>query len=1073
MPTTLYLTPNSVAVRQHVSRKIERTRQEDPLAEVFLLLPTGEAIRNLRRFLGNRLGLKYYQFYGLGRWILDQAGYYPQEARPVLRTRLVQRLLGQMLVQGELSSFASVWDKPGFTRVLVEWMQEMKSQGIRPEQVQAQAQLGGRERDRQLALIYQRYQDFLSQVNYADPDGLLWLAAEALEADPQLLSLEQPFLVLGFDHFNPVQVRILQQLAQRWTDFSIYLPWDMRRTAESLALSRLSQTRQALEQALLPDVTSLDDGAPPAPTLQHITNHIFEHGAVAIRGTDPPAVIAVSAPTREAEVRYALRKIKKLLLEGVPMHEIALLAPVPDVYRALVTTVADEYGLHMQLSQLLSESPLITALATLLSLPDDFPRRQTLDALRSPYVKQAWLSLEQVEYLYQLTRERPVLKGREQWRFALRALEVGEVGYDDDDRGGPRLARRLGAELLGQIQVGLDAFFDHLTPPAASSYQELALWLQEAVLGIMPETGQVEEDLPAGIPASLNLAECCRESQDYAQQDLQALRVVLEILREMVEAERLAPRRLLAETTMDGDLPEKRADSWESFRNELLELLAYTNLPPDPSQAGVRFGQLSVARDGPVQHLFVLGLSEGEFPQPPRPDVFYAPQEREQNPLPLLRIAPAAEASLWWQVLVSARRSLTLLRPRLDENGAPWLPSPFWMSTLELIEGLREVEIPIAAAPQIDQAACPAELLVALATSAARSVPAALCQAWEVAQRSYAVNRIRLSWGLPGVYEGFLAAADIRAELAVRYGPRHGWSPSRFNSYGKCPFAFYAQYVLELEALPDPQEGFDAMQRGSLMHAVLEQLYSDLVKAGLPVTLNTQAVVLEHLAEVCQRVFQTAPQTYGFRPSSLWDYEQRELKRQMEALLRWECSQNDQQAHFWPYKQEETFGLRGSRLPALVLEDVDGSQVRVHGVIDRVDRDEHGNLRVIDYKSGSSTYSKPDIEKGLACQTALYALAVEPHLLPGARVMDSCYLLIPSRATSGVIQFEGGVIENETVQAAVNMALAFTRFVRQGEYPSLPGKSSSGALGCRQYCDFSGLCRVSRQSIAKARRRSS
>jgi hypothetical protein len=127
---------------------------------------------------------------------------------------------------------------------------------------------------------------------------------------------------------------------------------------------------------------------------------------------------------------------------------------------------------------------------------------------------------------------------------------------------------------------------------------------------------------------------------------------------------------------------------------------------------------------------------------------------------------------------------------------------------------------------------------------------------------------------------------------------------------------------------------------------------------------------------------------------------------------------------------------------------------------------------VIDYKSGSTTYSKKDIEQGLAYQTALYALAVEPHLLPEARVVESYYLLIPSRATSGSIHFEERVAENETVQAAVGMASAFIRFIRRGEFPSLPGKATRGVLGCRQYCDFSGLCRVSRLGIAKARRRS-
>jgi hypothetical protein len=1072
MPSTLYLTPNSETARRHVVDKIERIRLANPLAEVRLLLPTSEAMRDLRRFLGDGFGLQFFQFYGLGRWILDQAGRYPQEASDVLITRLVSQLMVQMLGRGELSSFTSVLDKPGFIQVLIEWIREMKSQGIHPEQVQAQAQLGG-ERDRQLALIYRRYQDFLAEKDYADPDGLLWLAAEALEEDQQLARLEQPFFALGYDHFNPLQLRILRQIARRCVDFSIYLLWDEHRSRDSLALSRISQTRAVLEDAFHPAVTLLYESAPPSPVLHHVRKYIFEHTVEPIRDTDPPELTAVSAPTREIEVRYALREIKRLLLKDTSVHEIALLAPAPEVYRALVNTVSEEYSVPVQLSQPLSESPVNATLANLLVLWPEFPRRQTLDVLRSPYIRQKWLSLKQVELLDQLSRERPVVKGREQWRFALRPVDAGEPGFYEDERGGPRLARRLGAEQLAHIQAGLEAFIEHLTPPVATSYSELALWMQEALLGVVPETDQPEEDgLQAGLISSLDLAGCCRENQTFAWRDLQALSKILGVLRELVDAERLVPLAVPVDVAMNEDQSILRPTPWEAFRNEFLERLVHASLQPDLSLAGVRFGPLSAARDGPRQYLFVLGLSEGEFPHPPRPDVFYSPQERAQQPLPLLQVDPAADASLWWQVLGNAQRSLTMLRPRLDENGAPWLPSPFWQATLQLVKGSREEEIPIAVPPQIDQAASHAEFLVALAARGAKTVPGALPQNWEAAQRNYVVTRLRHSWGQPGHYEGFLAAADIRAELAVHFGPRHGWSASRLNSYGNCPFGFFAQYVLGLEALPDPQEGFDALQRGSLLHEVLEQLHGSLVRAGLSLTLSNQEAILKHLAGVCRRVFQVAPQRYGFRPSSLWAYEQQELKRQLESLLRWECSENGLEVRFWPYKQEEAFGLHGSALPALVLEDVDGNQFRLHGVIDRVDRDEAGNLRVIDYKSGSTTYSKKDIEQGLAYQTALYALAVEPHLLPEARVVESYYLLIPSRATSGSIHFEERVAENETVQAAVGMASAFIRFIRRGEFPSLPGKATRGVLGCRQYCDFSGLCRVSRLGIAKARRRS-
>ena len=72
---------------------------------------------------------------------------------------------------------------------MLEWLREVKGQAITPERVEA---LAGRdsgegsrgERDRQLATFYRRYQLFLAENDYADAEGMLWLAAEALEANP-------------------------------------------------------------------------------------------------------------------------------------------------------------------------------------------------------------------------------------------------------------------------------------------------------------------------------------------------------------------------------------------------------------------------------------------------------------------------------------------------------------------------------------------------------------------------------------------------------------------------------------------------------------------------------------------------------------------------------------------------------------------------------------------------------------------------------------------------------------------------------------------------------------------------
>ncbi len=486
------------------------------------------------------------------------------------------------------------------------------------------------------------------------------------------------------------------------------------------------------------------------------------------------------------------------------------------------------------------------------------------------------------------------------------------------------------------------------------------------------------------------------------------------------------------------------------------------------NQLQVRFGRLEEGRARAVKNLFVLGLSEGEFPTPPAVDVLYGPQERERHALPLICYTTADEASLWWQALGNVRQRLTLLRPYIDDNGAPWQASPYWDAVRERFSDLQVETLPIADHPGVEQAASAQELLTVLAASGRQEVPDEFAELWSYAQAAHAIMQQRQNYLPAGEFEGILAAPDVHMEIARRYDDSHTWSASRLNRYANCPYGFFAEQVLKLSAREEPQDGLNAMQRGSLLHAVLEHLYRDLTAKQLCLTTVDQDEILERLELSCKAIFSTAPVKFGFRAGAMWAYEQQELQRLMGALVSRECEQNGDQAAYRPYLQEAVFGFPNSA-PALEiqLEDI---KLKLHGFIDRIDQDADGNLRVIDYKSGNTTYSKNDIEKGLALQTALYALAAERNwLAPGAQVKESYYLHIPSREASGRIGFNERVQENEWVAAAMEMVARNVQQVRMGVFPSAPGKPGSRDSLCRENCDYAAICRVSRESIRKAR----
>ncbi len=236
-----------------------------------------------------------------------------------------------------------------------------------------------------------------------------------------------------------------------------------------------------------------------------------------------------------------------------------------------------------------------------------------------------------------------------------------------------------------------------------------------------------------------------------------------------------------------------------------------------------------------------------------------------------------------------------------------------------------------------------------------------------------------------------------------------------------------------------------------------------------PVTKNLENIY-GYLDKISEQIFRKAPLRYGFRPSALWEYEKDELRRLVRALVEWECKTNDPQATFIPYLQEFKFGIGNGRYPPLEITQ-EGIHFKLRGVIDRIDWDGSRHLRVIDYKSGSTKYWKSDLAKGFAMQTALYALAAEQYLLPGnGRVAESHYWHIPSRESSGSLEFSGEVMENDLAQAVVTKAAESVSRVRSGVFPSAPAKPVQWGKSCAQQCDFSAICRVSRHSINKTSR---
>jgi len=424
----------------------------------------------------------------------------------------------------------------------------------------------------------------------------------------------------------------------------------------------------------------------------------------------------------------------------------------------------------------------------------------------------------------------------------------------------------------------------------------------------------------------------------------------------------------------------------------------------------------------------LLGLSEGEFPQAEREDILLHESDRDalrERGLPLESQLRGDEVTFFYQAITRARERLLLCRSYLADDGQPWEPSPYWLQAWRLLgkPPVRRVR-PEDALP-LDEAASQQEFI-----QASRQFDPHL-------ERGVNVLRARLAGSASGYYEGELP--ELAAQLADHYPTTHGWSTSRLETYGACPFSFYVAHVLALEPRTSPEEGYDTRILGSMLHKILEDTYRQAADS------TDLEACLRALPEVARGVFDTAPADYGFRPTPLWEAQRREL----ETILRDTLSELAKVSEgYTPRYFEQRFGMGQ---PSLVLHTDEG-QIRLHGYIDRLDVGSDGRLRVIDYKASGSPISPRQLAEGRRLQLPLYALAARDAL--GLGEVGSGFYWHIGRAAASSLKletYEGGV--EATARTAAQHVAAHVRNIRAGRFLPVPP-----ADGCPSYCPAIGFC---------------
>ncbi len=205
-------------------------------------------------------------------------------------------------------------------------------------------------------------------------------------------------------------------------------------------------------------------------------------------------------------------------------------------------------------------------------------------------------------------------------------------------------------------------------------------------------------------------------------------------------------------------------------------------------------------------------------------------------------------------------------------------------------------------------------------------------------------------------------------------------SVSRLEAYNKCPFSFYAKYLLKLQ----PRKIFEVnvSDSGSFLHDFLESFSSFIPtmtdRDNIPYTWKTidSVFIKEYTPTVLKQVLCGVNEAIFETPRTDALFKRLCAVAQQCALTVWRHIKN---SDFVPLGYEISFDDDGTFKP-LKLKLPDGKKITLRGRIDRADTIELempdktiGRFaRIVDYKSSEKSISLCDVYSGVSLQLFVY-----------------------------------------------------------------------------------------------------
>ncbi len=384
--------PDVMRLERELAARVRALRASpaDAFDPVLVLVPSRRQMLRTREMLareaGALLGVEVLTHQALAYRLVEAD---PERPAPALASRALRETLVESLLESRTESAKEgtlagyVGEHPTAFGPLTGVLRELREAGVTAEDLE---RAGDGRYTAELASLLREYEEALARLaaapaGWTDRAGLARLAARA--ALGGRVPTYRAVLQYGAYELIGMNLELVRALPAR--EPKVFLvPGDVAAPAWRHSL-RFFERHLGVTPRALPEDGEVRVFVSAARALREA-----DTGAdgAATRATAPIAFMHTQGP--EAELNAAARAALRLVGDGVPPHEIGIVARTLDPYAALAETVFQRHLLPVDSSATLplSRHPKARAFVLLVrALAEDFERQTMVDLLRSPFLR--------------------------------------------------------------------------------------------------------------------------------------------------------------------------------------------------------------------------------------------------------------------------------------------------------------------------------------------------------------------------------------------------------------------------------------------------------------------------------------------------------------------------------------------------------------------------------------------------------------------------------------------------------------------------------------------------------------